>query len=97
MPAVQSRLVSAVHAIEELEDERHNLSEEVSAILKGLKDDGYEPKIVRKVIALRRKSAAQREEEEQLIDTYFHALETELAHGTHTGNSSAGGGTSSGA
>ena len=38
------------------------------------KGNGFDPKIIRKILALRKKSATEREEEQAIIDTYCHAL-----------------------
>lgn len=38
------------------------------------KGEGYDVKILRKAVAIRRQDAAKREEEEQLLDLYLSAL-----------------------
>jgi len=60
--------------IEQLETEKSDITAHVRDIYAEAKSSGYDPKIMRKVIGLRKKDAADREEEEMLLDMYQHAL-----------------------
>lgn len=69
-----NQLQSIIDRIEKLEDERALLAADIKEIFTEAKGNGYDVKIIRKVLALRKKDAAQRDEEQALIDTYMSAL-----------------------
>jgi len=69
-----NQLQSIVERIEKLEDERALLAADIKDIYAEAKGNGFDPKIIKKVVALRKKDAAQREEEEALLATYMSAL-----------------------
>jgi len=67
-------LRSYVARIERLEDEKRSLAEDIREVYTEAKDDGFDIKIVRQVVKLRRMSADERSEREMLLDTYMAAL-----------------------
>jgi uncharacterized protein (UPF0335 family) len=69
-----NQLQSIVDRIEKLEDERALLAADIKDIYAEAKGNGFDPKIIKKVVALRKKDAAQRAEEEALLETYMSAL-----------------------
>lgn len=69
-----NQLQSIIDRIEKLEDDRSLLAADIKEIFTEAKSNGYDVKIIRKVLALRKKDAAQRDEEQALIDTYMSAL-----------------------
>lgn len=71
---MNNHLQSIIDRIEKLEDERALLAADIKEIFTEAKSNGYDVKIIRKVLALRKKDAAQRDEEQALIDTYMSAL-----------------------
>lgn len=84
MPQVSTILFTTIASIEALEDERANLAETIKDDLERLKGAGYDPKIVRKVLALRRKNRAEVEAEQHKIDELM--LQLESAHGDTPGS-----------
>jgi uncharacterized protein (UPF0335 family) len=68
------QLKSIIERIERLAEEKAGIAAEIADIFTEAKHNGYEPKILRKVIALRKQNAAERDEEQQLLDTYMSAL-----------------------
>ena len=68
------QLNSIVERIEQLDDEKNLLTQSINEIYQEAKSNGYDVKILRKVVAMRKKSAAQRQEEQALMDTYMNAL-----------------------
>lgn len=72
--AEQSRLRSLVERIERLEEEKKNLAEDIREIYAEAKSQGYEVKIIRKIIALRKKDPDKRREEEEILALYLAAL-----------------------
>jgi uncharacterized protein (UPF0335 family) len=67
-------LQSFINRIERLEEEKRAMAEDIREIYKEAKSQGYDPKIMRKVVALRRLDAAERQEQEALIAAYRDAL-----------------------
>ena len=68
------RLKSFVERIEKLEEERQALSSDIRDVYSEAKGVGYDVKTMRKVVSLRKMDAADRAEQETLLDVYKHAL-----------------------
>jgi len=73
--SAQQDLKRLISQIERLAEERKALGADISDKLKEAKSRGLDPKIIRKVLALRKKTEAEREEEEAILATYLHALQ----------------------
>ena len=73
-PISADRLKSFVERIEKLDEERKAISDDMRDVYSEAKGVGYDVKTMRKVVSLRRMDAADREEQEALLDTYKHAL-----------------------
>jgi uncharacterized protein (UPF0335 family) len=67
-------LKSLVERVERLEEEKKAIAGDIKEVYAEAKANGYDVKILRKVIAIRKKDAAQRAEEEALVETYMAAL-----------------------
>lgn len=63
-----------IERIERLEEDKKVISEGIKEVYAEAKSTGFDAKIIRKVISLRKMDAAEREELEFLIDTYKTAL-----------------------
>lgn len=63
-----------IEKIEQLEAEKKNIAEDVKEVYAEAKAQGFDAKIMRKVISMRKLDAADREEQETLLDIYCHAL-----------------------
>ena len=68
------RLMSIVERIEKLEDERKLLQGDIKDIYTEAKSAGYDVKVLRMVIASRKKDQAEWEEQQALLETYMRAL-----------------------
>lgn len=73
-PISADRLKSFVERIEKLEEERKAIGGDIRDVYSEAKGVGYDVKIMRKIVSLRRQDSADRAEEEALLDTYKHAL-----------------------
>jgi uncharacterized protein (UPF0335 family) len=69
-----NQLQALVERIEKLEDERSLLATDIKEIYAEAKFSGFEPKIIKKIIALRKKDKEQRAEEDALLQSYMNAL-----------------------
>lgn len=68
------RLRSIVERIERLEEERRALGADIRDIYTEAKSSGFDVKVLRTLIRLRRQERAEIEEQETLLDVYRHAL-----------------------
>jgi uncharacterized protein (UPF0335 family) len=68
------RLRSLVDRIERLEEERKALSADIKDIYGEAKSAGFDVKVLRQLIRLRKQEPAEIEEQETLLDVYRHAL-----------------------
>ena len=68
------RLRSFIERIERLEEERRALSGDIKEVYAEAKGNGFDTKILRKVISIRKKDRHEREEEEAMLDIYLDAL-----------------------
>lgn len=71
---VGTRLKSFIERIEKLIEERQAIQGDIKDVFSEAKGVGYDVKTMRKVIALRAMDAADRNEQETLLDVYWHAL-----------------------
>ena len=70
----QSQLRGLVERIERLEEEKKTIAGDIKEVYAEAKGNGFDTKVLRKVIALRRKDQAERQEEEAMLDVYLAAL-----------------------
>lgn len=71
---VGERLQSFIERIERLEEEKMALSEDVKEVYSEAKSSGFDIKIMRQVIRLRKLNSSDRREQEELLDLYKNAL-----------------------
>lgn len=67
-------LKAYVERIERLEEEKKNLAADIREVYAEAKGNGFEPKIMRKLISLRKMDQSDRQEEEELLDLYRRAV-----------------------
>lgn len=68
------RLRSVVERIERLAEERKALSDDITAVYAEAMSAGFDVKVVRQLISLRKREPAEVEEQETLLDLYRRAL-----------------------
>jgi uncharacterized protein (UPF0335 family) len=68
------RLRQFIERVERLEEERRALGADIREIYAEAKALGFEPKIMRQLVRLRRLDKQEIDEQEALLDTYKHAL-----------------------
>jgi len=69
-----SQIATVVERIEKMEDEKSAISLDISEIYKEAKGNGFDVKILRKVIAARKKPQNQRDSENAIFDLYMSAV-----------------------
>jgi uncharacterized protein (UPF0335 family) len=63
-----------VERIERLEEEKRTLAEDIKEVFAEAKGNGFDVKIMRKIITIRKREASEVEKEETLLDLYKAAL-----------------------
>lgn len=70
----QDQLRSTVERVERLEEERRILSEEIKDVYAEAKGNGFDTKVLRRVIQLRKQDQNERAEMDTILDLYLQAL-----------------------
>ena len=68
------RLRSFIHRIERLEEDKKGLADDIKEVFAEAKGEGFDVKVLRRVIALRKKDPEERAEEEELLELYMSAI-----------------------
>ena len=68
------RIKSLIERVERLEEEKNNLLADIKEVFSEAKGLGYDPKIMRKVLIIRKMDIDERLEQEALLETYIAAL-----------------------
>ena len=68
------RLNAFIERIERLEEERVTLQGDIKEVFAEAKGSGFDPKIMRQVLKLRKMETQERVEQEELIELYLRAL-----------------------
>ena len=63
-----------IERIERLEHEKAELAADVRDVYAEAKSTGFDPKIMRQIVKLRRLDTSEREEQENILDVYKNAL-----------------------
>ena len=70
----KDQLRSIVDRIERLEEEKKVIGDDIKDVYAEAKANGFDTKVLRKVVTLRKQDANERAEMEMVLDTYLHAL-----------------------
>jgi uncharacterized protein (UPF0335 family) len=68
------RLKTFIMRIEKLEEDKQGIADDIKEVYGEAKGEGFDVKILRKVIALRKKDPEERAEEEELLELYMSAI-----------------------
>ena len=72
--ATDDRLRLLIERIERLEEEKKGIADDIRDVYSEAKAVGYDPKIMRQVVRLRKMKPDDRNEMEMVLDTYKAAL-----------------------
>ncbi len=73
-PIQGDQLKSIVQRIERLEEEKKTIADDIKEVYAEAKANGYDVKVLRKVIAIRKRDIRERREEEAILDLYLQAV-----------------------
>lgn len=68
------QLKAFIERIERLEEEKSALAGDIRDVYAEAKGNGFEVKIMRRIVALRRQNHAERQEQEAILELYLQAL-----------------------
>jgi len=68
------QLKSYIERIERLEEEKRALSDDIKEVYAEAKGNGFDSKIMRQIVRLRKMDASDRAEQEELLDLYKNAI-----------------------
>ncbi|MEP9399107.1 DUF2312 domain-containing protein [Mesorhizobium sp. KR2-14] len=68
------QLRAFIERIERLEEEKQTIADDIKDVFAEAKGTGFDTKALRTIIRLRKKDAAERQEEEAILDLYKAAL-----------------------
>lgn len=69
-----NQLQSVIERIERMEVEKAAVAEDIKQIYLEAKGNGFDTKIIRKIVAMRKRTAAELEEERVMIEVYLGQL-----------------------
>ncbi len=72
------RLKTFIERIERLEEEKKALADDVREVFSEAKGSGFDIKVMRHIIRLRKMDTADRREQDEIMAVYMRALEMEL-------------------
>lgn len=72
--STQNQLRQIIEQIERLEEDKKGIAEDVRDKFAEAKAMGFDVKILRQVIRLRKQSKTDRDEQQAVLETYLHAL-----------------------
>lgn len=63
-----------IERIEKLEEEKRAIADDIKDVYAEAKGTGFDPKVMRKIVSLRKQDKSKRQEEEEILDLYLSAL-----------------------
>jgi uncharacterized protein (UPF0335 family) len=72
--SAQAQLRQFIEQIERLEEDKKAIADDVRDKFAEVKGTGFDVKIVRQIIKMRKKSKSEREEEDSILEVYKHAM-----------------------
>lgn len=69
-----NRLKSFIERVERLEEEKKAIAEDIRDVYSEAKGTGFDPKIMRKIVSLRKMNLEKRREEMELLELYMSAI-----------------------
>ncbi len=67
-------LADFLRRIENLEEDKKAVADDIKEVYGEAKGRGYDTKVLRKIVAMRKIDKQKREEQEAIMETYLHAL-----------------------
>ena len=68
------QLTALIERIERLEEDKKTVADEIKDVYLEAKGTGYDIKVIRKIVSIRKQDKDKRREEEEILDLYLQAL-----------------------
>ena len=72
------RLKSFVERIERLEEEKKALADDIREVYSEAKGSGFDVKVMRQIVRLRKMDSADRREQDEILAVYIRALDMDI-------------------
>ncbi len=69
-----AKLLSYIERVENLAAERQTFTDDIKDVYAEAKGNGYDVKVIRKIVALRKRDKEDVQEENALLETYLHSI-----------------------
>ncbi len=76
--ATAGQLKAFIERIERLEEEKRTITDDIKDVYAEAKGTGFDAKILRKIVSLRKQDANERREQEELLEVYMRQLGMEI-------------------
>jgi len=70
----RDQLRGFIERIERLEEEKKSVSEDIKEVYAEAKGSGFDTKVMRQIVRIRKQDRNERAEQEAILDLYLHAL-----------------------
>lgn len=70
----RDQLRAFIERIERLEEEKKTIADDIKDVYAEAKGTGFDTKVLRKVVSIRKQDQNERMEQEAVLDLYLHAL-----------------------
>jgi uncharacterized protein (UPF0335 family) len=70
----QDQIRAIIERIERMEEEKRAITEDIKEIYAEAKGNGFDTKVLRKIVTIRKQDASERAEQEALLELYMTAL-----------------------
>ena len=71
--AAADQLKAFIERIERLEEEKKNISDDIKDVYAEAKGTGFDIKVLRKIVSMRRQDQHERREQEEILSLYLRA------------------------
>jgi uncharacterized protein (UPF0335 family) len=72
--ATVGQLTAIIERIERLEEEKKALADDIREVYAEAKANGFDAKVLRRIVSLRKQDVDERKEQEEILDLYLSAL-----------------------
>jgi uncharacterized protein (UPF0335 family) len=70
----KEQLKSIIERVERLEEEKKGLADDIRDVFAEAKGNGFDVKVLRTIVRMRKQDANERSEQETILETYLQAL-----------------------
>ncbi len=70
----RDQLRAFIERIERLEEEKKAIADDIKEVYAEAKGNGFDTKVMRQIVRIRKQDTNERMEQEAILDTYMHAL-----------------------